>query len=221
MHISEIEAILNKKINEMSVAQWGDWNPKKDLVGERSKLIIDKDWVKIDTLKIKKASLELYKHKNKESYILGNWFYSITESKSESEQNYKFGVLLGINLSEMKSIQSRFKFNKKVYNVDGVQVDEDKRTDGLAKEVYKYLVSKKNILLIGDEYQYFGARRLWSRLSKETDLIVDIIDVDKDNILVKNATIHHGIDDWDFDERVWSYTAEKKHIRLILKDIKG
>ena len=66
--------------------------------------------------------------------------------------------------------------------------------------------------------QRFGARRLWSRLSKMEDLIVDIIDVKNNKVLVADTEIYHGLEDKDFDTRVWSYEAGKKDIRLILKN---
>ena len=66
--------------------------------------------------------------------------------------------------------------------------------------------------------QRFGARRLWSKLSKITDLIVDIIDVKNNKVLVADTEIYHGLEDKDFDSRVWSYETDKKDIRLILRN---
>ena len=40
------------------------------------------------------------------------------------------------------------------------------------------------------------------------------------SIIERNVKLHHGIEDYDFDERVWDYTDSKKHVRLVLKDIK-
>jgi hypothetical protein len=66
--------------------------------------------------------------------------------------------------------------------------------------------------------QRFGARRLWSKLSKMIDLTVDIIDLENNKVLEKDTAIHHGEKDEEFDKRVWSYEIDKKHIRIILKD---
>ena len=67
--------------------------------------------------------------------------------------------------------------------------------------------------------QRFGARRLWSKLSKIEDLTVSIIDFCTDEIIDSNVTIYHGAEDSDFDKRVWSSDSSKRHIRLVLKSI--
>jgi hypothetical protein len=86
--------------------------------------------------------------------------------------------------------------------------------------MYTYLVKNEKMIILGDEIQYFGARRLWAKLSKKLDLTVDIVDVSKGIYLERDVLIHHGLEDWEFDSRVWDYTTSKKHIRLILKEIK-
>ena len=85
--------------------------------------------------------------------------------------------------------------------------------------MYKFLVKKEGYIILGDEIQYFGARKLWAKLSKSLDVKVDIIDVDTNKYLEKDVILKHGSEDWEFDNRVWSYNVDKKHIRLLLKDI--
>jgi hypothetical protein len=70
-------------------------------------------------------------------------------------------------------------------------------------------------VLLGDENQYLGARKLWAKLSRTSDIAVHIIDLNTKQIIVNDAIILQGIEDGSFDDRVWSYTDEKKHIRLI------
>jgi hypothetical protein len=45
--------------------------------------------------------------------------------------------------------------------------------------MYKFLIQTQGYNIIGDTETYFGARRLWSSLSKDTDIVVDIIDTKK------------------------------------------
>jgi hypothetical protein len=75
-------------------------------------------------------------------------------------------------------------------------------------------------LILGSDMQRFGARRLWSKLSKCEDLNVSILDFNTREIIGSNVRIYHGDLDEEFDERVWSYGVDKKHIRLILKQTK-
>lgn len=125
-----------------------------------------------------------------------------------------------IDLREHKSTAIDLNIHKKLMNVDGVKVNEDMYGLGLATAIYTFLVSQENIVILSDETMYFGARRLWSRLSKRIDLTVDIVDVSKGIYLEKDVIIHHVLEDWEYDERVWNYTPVKKDIRLILKEIK-
>lgn len=98
-------------------------------------------------------------------------------------------------------------------------VSDSYQGDGIAALTYSPIVKNQDVVIISDEVQFFGARKLWSRLSKKKDLIVDIIDIDSETYVEKDARIYQGMEDSDFDKRVWSYDFDKKHIRLILKEI--
>ena len=139
---------------------------------------------------------------------------------TSSEGDEKFEIDFEIKLTEHKSIAHSFQLKKKLMNVDGVMVAKTRQARGIATAMYKFLVKEEGYIILGDEMQYFGARKLWARLSKNLDVVVDIIDIDTDKYLEKDVTLKHGSEDWDFDNRVWSYDIDKKHIRLFLKDIK-
>ena len=51
------------------------------------------------------------------------------------------------------------------------------------------------------------------------DVLVDIIDINKGEVLVKDTHLHHGEEDYEFDERVWDYADIKKNIRLVLTKV--
>lgn len=104
------------------------------------------------------------------------------------------------------------------YEVDTIYVSPDMRKREIASKLYIYFVKELNYKILGSDMQRFGARRLWSKLSKITDLIVDIIDVKNNKVLVADTEIYHGSKDEEFDSRVWSYETDKKDIRLILKN---
>jgi hypothetical protein len=88
--------------------------------------------------------------------------------------------------------------------------------------MYKYIVNHLGYTIIGDREQYFGARRLWARLSQSLDINVDLVDLSSKKIIDKNVTLHHGKYDEDYDEKLWSFEEDisKEHIRSILTTIK-
>jgi len=99
-------------------------------------------------------------------------------------------------------------------------VPEEFRGNNITTSMYNYFIKKQKYNILGDLKQFFGARKLWSKLSKQTDLTVDILNLDTEEYIEKNAVIKHGDLDHEFDTRVWSYGVDKNHIRMILKDIK-
>lgn len=198
----------SEELTEQAIAMKGDWNAKDDL-GSKSTLMLGKEWDYIEDL----FNMKLYKHKSSNSWILGNI------KNIDGEDKPRFGITFRIDFSNRKNIGHKFGM-KKLYNVDEVGVSKDKRGDGLATKMYSYFVKEKGYNIIGDEQQFFGARKLWSKLSRITDLTVDIVDIQTEKTLESDALIHHGDLDEEFDKRVWSYGLDKRYIRLILKDIK-
>ena len=208
--MEEFRDYLNM-VSEMSIAGYGDWEPSKEMIVTMSIFILNKKWKFVDKIKIKILEYSIYKLNDE--YIIGN---IITSSTGEQQ----FEIDLKIKLTEHKSVANDLNIHKRLMNVDTVKVNESVQGLGLATSMYSFLVKNENIIILGDKIQYFGARRLWAKLSKRLDLTVDIVDVSKGLYLEKDVLIHHGLEDWEFDERVWDYTTSKKDIRLILKEIK-
>ena len=198
-------------IREMAIAGKGDWNPSNEMIAAMSVFILEKNWNYINELVINSTTYRIYKQKN--VYIAG---YFIENQNNET----KFEIDFEIKLSEDTDVKHDFRIRNKVMNVDNVRVKETARGYGIATALYKFLVKKEGYVILGDEVQFFGARRLWAKLSKEIDVRVDIIDLYSETYLEKDVILKHGTDDWDFDKRVWSYDYDKKYIRLILKEIK-
>lgn len=194
-----------KNIPEMSIAKSGDAEFPSDLLSFKTKFMLSKDWNFIIVLN----NLSLFKQKNSGYYMLGKM----------NQDDERFEVYLYINLINVDNSFFKQHGYAKCKQVLGVDVKSSNRGDGFATSVYKYFVQEEKFSLLGDKEQYFGARKLWTRLSKELDVKVDIIDIENKKILEKDVILHHGSDDWDFDKRVWSYTPEKKNIRCILTKI--
>ena len=77
----------------------------------------------------------------------------------------------------------------------------------------------KGVMILGDREQYFGARRLWAALSRDTDIIVDVVDYRNLTVIARDVRLHQGRYDEDFDKAIWSYDDSRKHIRLVLRDV--
>lgn len=201
---------INEVIQEMAIAGKGDWKPNENMVEYKSANVVKLKWKLVDTF-TPKNGIELELRTLHNEYIAGRFI-----SNGGDEE---FEIFLHMNMSEDKETASEFNISKKLMNVDGVKVKETAQGSGIALMTYKSIIKNQNIIIIGDEVQFFGARRLWSKLSREVDVRVDIIDLDSEKVLEKDVILKHGTDDWDFDKRVWSYDYDKKYIRLILKEI--
>jgi hypothetical protein len=92
---------------------------------------------------------------------------------------------------------------------------EDRRGSGLATFMYKWLCEKVAPIM-SDREQYFGARRLWAALSRDPDVIVDVVDLDSKSVIDPNATLQQGDKDEEFDQRYWSKYLDKEKFRFIL-----
>ena len=136
--------------------------------------------------------------------------------------NVNYDYILGYFKDNTFNKVAKIYFNKidEFYEVDTIYVSSDMRGQEISTKLYAYFVKELNYQILGSDMQRFGARKLWASLSRRSDLTVDIIDVTNDKVLEKDVILHHGDLDEEFDERVWSYDSDKKHIRLILKDIK-
>lgn len=209
--------ILDDMIQEQAQAKKGNWKGSSNMLGEVTKFVIDKYYTKIDKITISNDEYILYKndqHKNKDNYILGQFNTKNIETKLGIESKIVFDIFFGITFTKLKNTKTY----GIVYNVDGVAVTNYGK--GLSSFMYKYFVKEMNLTIIGDSEQYFGARKLWSLLSKELDLIVDIYDIKNDKIIEEDVILYHGDYNNNFDTRLWSFSKSKHNIRSILKDIK-
>jgi hypothetical protein len=204
---------FKKYINEMSITKKGDWTTSNDFIGE-----MRRDGLVKYNLLYEQDNIKFYQLRNSLTFIVGFDTTEIIDTKSGQETKENFKVIFKIQFTRVK------KFEKIGYNrmikVNGVVTDSEYQRMGIAKQIYKTIVNELNYTIVGDEEQYFGTRKLWTRLSNEVDINVDIININSKEIIYSDVVLHHGKYDEDFDERVWSYGNEKKNIRPILTKIK-
>lgn len=145
--------------------------------------------------------------------------YELFKLDKPEDRNYQHDYILGYFKDNIFKKVAKLYLNKidEFYEVDTIYVSEDMRGNGIASKLYTYFVKEHNYDIISSDTQRFGARRLWSKLSKCEDLNVAIFDFNSSEIIDSSVQIYHGSKDEEFDTRVWSYDFDKKNIRLILK----
>jgi hypothetical protein len=189
---------------------------KMELHESLSEFVFDKDYDVVDVITIKDSDLLIAKHKRDTIWLVGEMAIMQFETSITTEK--RFNIYFKITL-DIENIRGRRLGYDKMMQVRGVSVRESHQGYKLSQYMYKWLINKYNFVIIGDREQYFGARKLWARLSQEIDVTVDIVDLNKMEIVKENVVLHHGNYDEDFGKEIWSYDASKEHIRLVLKNI--
>lgn len=211
-------------MNEHSIAMKGDWEGGAKYISSITKEAIDEKYTPITSFKPSDRSdmlFDLMRKKHTAEFIVGVKEIIQEETKHGIIEKEKFNIVFIIQLSREKLLGSKLG-NDKLYNVDGVHTIKDDvrfRRSGIAIWVYRYFVKTLGWNIMGDEKQYYGARKLWAKLSNQVDVIVDLIDIKTKKVIDSNITLHHGKADEEFDERLWDYEGDKSHIRPILRDI--
>lgn len=219
-----------ERLDEMAIAQKGNLKDYGEFLTtykrgsvEDYMTLIDKN-IKID--KLTGYKLELYQIKNRKinqpDYLLGFWTTEEVDTKIGIEKKDVFQAIFALQISKKELSLKQY---KNVINIDGVFTAEDIefRRKGISTFMYQYLVNKLHYTILGDLEQYFGARKLWTGLSKIKSMQVDVIDLSKNEIIIENAILIHGEKDEEFDKRIWdteesdSYIA--KNFRCILTKI--
>ena len=218
-----------ERLEEMAIAQKGNLKDYGNFISTYKKgsvqdymSLIDKN-IKIPNLSYK---LELYQIKdrkiNQPDYLLGFWTTEEVDTKIGIEKKDVFKAIYAMQVSKRNLSISKY---KNVINIDGVFTAEDIefRRKGIATFMYQYLVNKMNFTILGDLEQFFGARKLWTGLSKIKSMQVDVIDLNTNEIIIDNAILIHGEKDEEFDKRIWdteeSDSYISKNFRCILTKI--
>ena len=219
-----------ERLEEMAIAQKGNLKDYGEFLTTYKRGSVDDYMTLVDkSIKIDKLSnykLELYQIKNRKTnqpdYLLGFWTTEDVDTKVGIEKKEVFQAIWAIQVAKREITLKQY---KNVINIDGVFTTEDIqfRRKGISTFMYQYLVNKLHFTILGDLEQFFGARKLWTGLSKIKSMQVDVIDLSKNTVVIDNAILVHGEKDEEFDKRIWnteesdSYIA--KNFRCILTKI--
>ena len=204
---------------EQAIAMKGDWHEGVGTLGQQGEMGMKK-WNKLTDITLPKLShkYEFYQLQNSLLFKIGYWENETIKTKIGDETRPIFTEIFEIGLTRYKSLESKLKYPKLI-GVAGVAIISSLHNKGISTFVYKYLVNEMGYTILGDEKQYFGARKLWARLSKELDVKVDIIDAKSKTVIQNNIILHHGKYDEDLDKALWSYKDDKKNLRSVLTKI--
>lgn len=219
-----------ERLDEMAIAQKGNLKDYGEFLTtykrgsvEDYMTLIDKN-IKID--KLQNYKLELYQIKNRKinqpDYLLGFWTTEEVDTKIGVEKKDVFQAVWAIQVAKRELPLKQY---KNVINIDGVFTAEDIefRRKGISTFMYQYLVNKLHFTILGDLEQFFGARKLWTGLSKIKSMQVDVIDLKENKVIIENAILVHGEKDDEFDRRIWdteeSESYVSKNFRCILTKI--
>lgn len=212
-------------LTEMPVAMNGDWYYQEcNFLGSKSLDFID-NWDYIDSFNyIENIELKLFQMKptsniSEIEFVLG---YEGIDLNYSSEPILRFIMVARLSLLRNEKYESKLNIDN-ILQVCSIAVLEKYRKEGIAKKLYQYLV-ENNYNLLSDGDQYLGARRLWSRLSNNSDLIVDVVDIDKMQIIKHNVKLHHGKLNDEFDCEYYSQensqdNNSKFNIRFLLRKV--
>lgn len=97
---------------------------------------------------------------------------------------------------------------KSIYNnistVHNVYLFNKYRGKGIMKALYELILSL-GISIMGDSIQYEPARQLWLSMNGVDDYILDIIDIDKDEVLHSDVKLNDI-----YDNRIWKTVNDEE-----------
>jgi hypothetical protein len=95
---------------------------------------------------------------------------------------------------------------KRTIEEAGVYINSSVRRIGLATKLYEILVLDFDYVIVGDIGHTFESRKMWSRLSSNEKLKLDVLDSVNDTIVESDIVLVMPKTQNDFDSRVWRDT---------------
>lgn len=204
MNIMKLIDIFNSQINETPEAGFGDMNDDMVTHITQQPVLNLRNYIDRGSFEVLNHTVHLYQIPNSYKHVFG-----IIEKE-------KFHELGNIILTPIANIM---RYNN-VYTIDEIEVANDVRGNGLSTKLYSFLVLNLHMVLMCGNIQFFGARKLWSRLSKHPDIAIDVIDMCTQKIIEKNIVLNHGPDNDDFDTKYWGVyrgDTDYKCFRFIMR----
>lgn len=167
-----------------------------------SKSALTRSYESIGNLGGSQTHIDIYKKKNNFGFIAG-----VKDEES-------FVYFLDIKTREHSyPVQPRY-LKIPNFQVSFVNVSEDYADQTYTKSVYKFLISKYDV--ISDHEQYIGGKRLWKSISSESDIFIYVFDGNIDDyIRHDDGQIIRYRDDSINEKNIWGSSIDFSKILLV------
>lgn len=181
----------------------GDYHGGEFSVGSVSKSYLKKAYTLLsDDVRAADKKISIYYRDLPKEIIVTAGYESMKHGQKLSAGEERF-----VEVSCLKMDKTDLTFDhytKQMLQVTGVYTSDDYRGYGIGSRLYTD-VCDLGYLIVCDSLQYYGARKIWSRLSKSHDYAVDVVDSYEGKLIAEDVALHQGDDDEDFSEEFWSY----------------
>jgi GNAT superfamily N-acetyltransferase len=193
----------------------GDYDGGKYSVSSISKTYLEKKYRHIVDLRVgtKELSMHLLDMPGSIRMVVG--FFD----KKHGQELYKDEERF-IEIACLDMDRTNFSFDdhyeEPIVAVTGVFTDEKYRGNGIGSRLYTETI-KLGYLVMCDDLQYYGARKIWSRLSESQDYAVDVVNIEENKVVATEVELNQGTADEDFTEEFWSYYHDKTDLLFVLR----
>lgn len=199
-------------LNESPVAVIGDWDGFKDNQSIHiAKRGFDKGLYEI-------IGESIYNNKKvyicREKRLPDDYFFGVFGKEQETSGKERDVFIAFAQLKTIKRDDLKQMGYKNPIQTSKIEVFNS-RLRGIGKSFYRWFIMNK-YTLISDMVQFDGARKLWDSLSRDTDIICDVIDDQERKVIKHNTRVNSGEEDWDFDTNIWDFSFDKAHIRMAI-----
>ena len=142
-------------------------------------------------------------YNNKSNDLYNHWMLceiSKDFTAKDGSSHYIASLRTVMKLEDNK-ISDKLGYGGKSYRITAVKTLDQAKKNGYGSLLYRILMSKYNFTLVGDMYQYLGARMIWFNMSKHPSIKVDLIDLNHPGIKLLEEDIDIKSPN---DPRVWT-----------------
>jgi hypothetical protein len=154
--------------------------------------------------------LTLVKHNGSETYVIGQLVEVIEDDSKSQEPVTKFEIYLKIFLNK----EIEYPDYDNLFYVNEIHSMVDEKHINLSIYLFKWFISKK-YLIIGNNKSYFGNKRIWSKISTLSDILIDSINPINKQLVNQNIILNRG----NGNDETWGYQTSNELLLLILKNI--
>lgn len=189
-------------VTDKPIPRYGDWN-EYGSIGTTTATVHKLYWDRLTDLNIEDLNLVISKLKNQPTYVVGE---PLSDGKFRrfcylETEPYQHGSELGY---------------EPLFSIRDVMVARSVLGLSAGKALYGFVASELGPIM-SDWERHYPFRHLWASLSRDPEFHVDVVNLDSKTVVQKNATLTHGPENNDYNERYWSEDLVKEPFRFVLR----